>query len=234
MAIAAIVALKYFLKNLNETVKNILLAANIHMALLSLVTSLILFFWNDEESRSEKCGTIQVLSWANGLTLMGNLAITSYAKFYLATKTAKLEAINLSIIVFYTILVYLLGYIIAILVSVTGTTIFMLACTRNGSFDMIGAWIGGLYVVSLAGIGFFNDVSLHIFLKKRQEKEKRDRQVDMIPWKSSNHEDEYQFMIPIGASITAFMTGLVTCITIAAFIVAEDFLEAYYIGLAFC
>ena len=53
VAISAIIALKYFLKNLNETVKNILFVANIHMALVSLVTSLILFFRNDEESRSE-------------------------------------------------------------------------------------------------------------------------------------------------------------------------------------
>ena len=232
VAICAIVALKYFLKNLNETVRNILLVANVHMALVSLVTSLILFFWNDEESRSEKCGTIQVLMWTNGLIATGTLAITSFAKFYLAIKTAKLKAINLNIIVFYTILIYFLGYLLAILVTVFEKTRFMADCTGQESSNMIGALIAGIYTVTLVSIGFFYDISLYFFLKKRQEKEKREKQVDMIPWKTSNEDEEYQFMIPIGASITALSSALVICITLIGFSIADHLLEAYYIILA--
>ena len=57
VSILALVVLKKYLKNLNEVIKNILLALSLHNLASSIVASGIILFWNGKNTILERCNT---------------------------------------------------------------------------------------------------------------------------------------------------------------------------------
>ena len=93
-AVSSVIILRTYLKDLNEVVKNILTCLSIHMAIASIGAAAIMMFWNDDQEIEMKCSILHLLNVANTMTTIGNLAAVSFTKYYLASKTNKLEAIN--------------------------------------------------------------------------------------------------------------------------------------------
>ena len=96
--------LNTFLKDLNQWIKNILTILSVHIALSSLTSASILFFWN--ENSFEKCGTLHIISITNGFITLDNLALISFVKCYLARKTAQFEGINVFLVIALAVLIY--------------------------------------------------------------------------------------------------------------------------------
>ena len=231
VSLLALVILKKYLKNLNEVIKNILIALNLHNLASSIVTASILIFWNDKKTILERCNTLQVLTSSNAIIAIQTLALISYTKYYMAWKTAKLEAVNICMILGFTVFVYITGYGIALATGLTSVTPFFKICAgkneKNENSKIIPLFYATFSAVVVV-IGFFYDVSLYMFLKKRQQMEKGAGQAEMIPWKSSNQE-EYKYSIPIGASAIALTTGII-CLALASLVFLSSGNVSYYIA----
>ena len=231
VSLLALVILKKYLKNLNEIIKNILIALNLHNLASSIVTASILIFWNDKNTILERCNTIQILTQSNTLIAIQSLALISYTKYYLAWKTAKLEAVNVWIIIGLTVLVYVMGYSIPSKMKLTTLVPFTSACLGNKDENQGNKMVTLFYAtfaLVVTAIGFVYDVSLYFFLKKRKQIERGAGQAELIPWKSSNQE-EYKYSIPIGASVIALTAGIL-CIAVASLIFVSTG-SAYYMNL---
>ena len=230
VSLLALVVLKKYLKNLNEVIKNILIALNLHNLASSIVTTSILIFWNDKNSILERCNTLQIMTHSNALIAIQTLGLISYAKYYLAWKTAKLEATNTCIIIGLAASVYVTGYSITSTVTLTTMTSLTSTCIRNKDENQGNTLVPLFYAafsVIVVAIGFVYDATLYFFLKKRQQMERGAGQSGTIPWKSSNQE-EYKYSIPIGASAVALTTGIV-CLTLCAVVLSLTSNVTYYI-----
>ena len=192
VSLLALVILKKYLKNLNEVIKNILIALNLHNLASSIVTTSILIFWNDKNTILERCNTLQVLSSSNAIIAIQTLALISYTKYYLAWKTAKLEAINVCKIIGFTVFIFASGYTIPSTITLTALTPFTSAChgnkVENQGNKMVALFFATFSAV-VVGTGIFYDISLFFFLKKRQQMERGAGQAELVPWKSSNQEE---------------------------------------------
>ena len=227
----ALVILKKYLKNLNVVIKNILIAINLHNLGSSIATANILIFWNGKDTILERCNTLQILTQSNILIAIQTLALISFTKYYLAWKTAKLEAINNWIIIGLTVFVHVSGYSITSIVKLTTLVPFTSACLGNKSENQGNKIVTLFYATFtsvVATIGFVYDASLYFFLKKRQKIERGAGQAELVPWKSSNQE-EYKYSIPIGASAIALTAGIL-CIAVASLILVSTG-SAYYMNL---
>ena len=191
----------------------------------------ILFFWN--ENSFEKCGTLHIISITNGFITLDNLALISFVKCYLARKTAQLEGINVFLVIGLGALIYVGEYALCIGMEVATITSFTVSCLN----DIIekpedeDKYLKGLKLFKMLatlGIGIASDVSLFMFLKKKNQVQPAIHQDQLVPWKSSNEKD-YNYHVPIGAStiamITAFVIGfLFTALSSRSFRNAFDLL----------
>ena len=211
----SIVLLNTFLKDLNQWIKNILTILSVHMALSSFISASILFFWKDNSF--EKCGTLHIISITNGFVTLDNLALISFMKCYLARKTAQLEGINVLLVIGLTVLIYVGEYGFCIGMEVTTITSFTASCMKEvdiGEPKDEDKYLKGLKLFKMLatlGIGFASDVSLFLFLRKKNQVQPALNQDQLVPWKSSNEKD-YNYNVPVGAStittITAFVIGI--------------------------
>ena len=213
VALLAMVALTKFLKNLNEVIKNILLVLSIHNLASAVIVTLIIIFWDNEDDIVEKCSALQILGMSNALISIGNLALISFTKYYLAWKTAKLEAANLLIIIGLSALLYFAGYLIVVVMTLTTFTPLMSLCTNNEDEDQVDRWTPLVFPICTATsvvLGLVYDYSLYSFLKMKNQMERGVGQSEMIPWKTSN-DGPYKYTVPIGASVIALVTGIICC-----------------------
>ena len=229
VAILAIAALTKVLKNLNEVIKNILLVLSIHNLASAIVATLIMIFWDDGYDILGKCSALQILGGSNALINIGNLALISFTKYYLAWKTAKLEAPNLLIIISLTVLLYFGGYFFAVVMTLTTLSPLMSSCTGNEYEDRVNRWasvVGLIFAITSVVIGLVYDYSLYSFLKMKNQTERGVGQSEMIPWKTSN-DRPYKYTVPIGASVIALITGIISCCgatLVSVFLVKPDYL----------
>ena len=213
VALLAMVALTKFLKNLNEFIKNILLVLSIHNLASAIVATLLMIFWDDGYDILGKCSALQILAVSNTLINIGNLALISFTKYYLAWKTAKLEAANPLIIIGLTVLLYFAGYFFSVVMTLTTLSPLMSSCTGNEYEDRVNRWasvVGLIFAITSVVIGLVYDYSLYSFLKMKNQMERGVGQSEMIPWKSSN-DGPYKYTVPIGASVIALITGIICC-----------------------
>ena len=229
VAILAMVAVTKYLKNLNEIIKNILLVLSIHNLASAIVATLIMIFWDDGYDILGKCSALQILGGSNALINIGNLALISFTKYYLAWKTAKLEAPNLLIIISLTVLLYFGGYFFAVVMTLTTLSPLMSSCTGNEYEDRVNRWasvVGLIFAITSVVIGLVYDYSLYSFLKMKNQTERGVGQSEMIPWKTSN-DGPYEYTVPIGASVIALITGIISCCgatLVSVFLVKPDYL----------
>ena len=114
VSILALVVLKKYLKNLNEVIKNILIALSLHNLVSSMIAGGIILFWNGKNTILERCNTLHILTASNAIITVQTLALILFTKYYLAWKTAKLEAANLLIIIGLTVSDCVTGYGMAV------------------------------------------------------------------------------------------------------------------------
>ena len=211
VSILALVVLKKYLKNLNEVIKNILIALSLHNLVSSMIAGGIILFWNGNNTILERCNTLHVLTASNAIITVQTLALISFTKYYLAWKTSKLETTNLLIIIGLTVCDCVTGYAMALAPTLVSLTPFASACVGNEDQNRILKMVPRVYSTfsaTVMGIGFVYDASLYFFLKKRHQQERGAGQAQLVPWKSSNQED-YKYSIPIGASAIALTTGII-------------------------
>ena len=110
VSILASVVLKQYLKNLIEVIKNILIALSLHNLVSSMVAGRIILFWKGKNTILKRCNTLHVLTASNTIITVQTLALILFTKYYLAWKTAKLEAANLLIIIGLTVSDCITGY----------------------------------------------------------------------------------------------------------------------------
>ena len=226
-AVSSVIILRTYLKDLNEVVKNILTCLSIHMAMASIGAAAIMMFWNDDQEIEMKCSILHLLNVANIMTTIGNLAAVSFTKYYLASKTNKLEAINNCFIAGLIILVYIGGYLIAFVVIMSGMTSFESACIGNEDLEKVTdmSWLGVVVTIVSISIGLLYDFSLYAFLKKKNQVQLGVGQDRLVPWKSSNDEG-YSYNVPIGASALSLGTAALTCILASVALVSYSKLYA--------
>ena len=207
----ALAILKKYLKNLNDIIKNIIFALSLQNLASSAISTIILLFWINT---NEICTVLDILLVSNAHITIDTLALMSFTKFYLSWKTAKLEAINILLLVGLTLFLYLFGYSIATFGSLVMFTPFKSSClddTDKSEINWIAPFLNMIAAIPFIIVGLVYDVSLYFFLKKRNQIERDVGQAEIIPWKTSNDE-EYKYTVPIGASAIALVTGLIVCV----------------------
>ena len=174
-ALIEIIILKKYLINLNQIIKNILIALCLQNLGSSVLSIIFLTIGEKEIHRSTKCDALQVFTMSNIHVTIINLALISYTKFYLAWKTFKLEAISICYIVSLIVFGYVYGYLLAIYKITFILTPFGSSCIGNKDQSKINKDVISLNVVAALTtitIGFVYDISLYFFLKHRNQIER--------------------------------------------------------------
>ena len=105
----------------------------------------------------------------------------------------------------------------------------MSSCTGIDDDNLVDRWapgVGSTFVITSVVVGFVYDYSLFSFLKMKNQTERGVGQSEMIPWKTSN-DGPYKYTVPIGASVIALITGIISCCgaaLVSVFLVKPDYL----------
>ena len=217
--ICCIIVLVTFLQKLNYKLKMVLIALCAHNA-ISLTVNAILFGINSSNMDEVTCSVMSILQKSLCDITIEHLAIVSFIRYHLSSKTAKNENPNTQLIICLVAAEYVIEYGITILAAQVTNTPFEVSCLQDSSLDPSGAIliIQGMKVGIMVIVGIIFDYMLVMFLKKRNKMSRAGNpgQAQLIPWKTNS--EEYDFLVPVSASvISVFVTILVVVAILVIF-----------------
>ena len=215
--ICCIIVMMRFLQKLNYKLKMILIALCTHNA-ISFTINAILFGINSSDMDEVTCSVMNILQKSLTDINIEHLALVSFVRYYLSSKTAKNENPNIQLIISLVAAEYVIEYSITILLSQVTTTPFEVSCLQGSSLNPSGAIliIQGLKVSLILIIGISFDYMLVVFLKKRNQMSIGSvGQAKLIPWKTNF--EEYDFLVPVSASVISVLVTITMVVLILVY-----------------
>ena len=212
-SLCCILVLVTFLQKLNKTMKIILIALCVHNTIGFTVESILFGIWSFDMDEMT-CSVMNIFSKSMCLSLE-HLALVSFIRYHLSSKTAKNENPNMRLIVGLVLVEYVSEYVITILAVVFSNSPYEVSCLQDSDLKsdsgVMNIAINLMKSFVILAIGMAYDYKLVTFLKMRNEMSKQGTgQSKLIPWKSNFQE--YDFLIPVSASV---VSGI-TCICLMA------------------
>ena len=203
--ICCIIVLVTFLQKLNHKLKMILIALCTHNA-ISFTVNAILFGINSSDMDEVTCSVMNILLKSVGDITIEHLALVSFIRYHLSSKTAKNENPNIPLIIGLVTAEYVIEYGFTILLAQATTTPFEVSCMQDSNLKPSGAIliIQGLKVGFILITGMSFDYMLVVFLRKRNQMSRGNLgQAKLIPWKTNF--EEYDFLVPVSASVVSIL-----------------------------
>ena len=213
-SICCIIVLVTFLQKLNKTMKIILIALCVHNTIGFTVESILFGIWSFDMDEMT-CSVMNIFSKSIICLSLEHLALVSFIRYHLSSKTAKNENPNMRLIVGLVLVEYVSEYVITILAVVFSNSPYEVSCLQDSDLKsdsgVMNIAINLMKSFVILAIGMAYDYKLVTFLKIRNVMSKQGTgQSKLIPWKSNFQE--YDFLIPVSASV---VSGI-TCICLMA------------------